>query len=444
MMGLIQVHWLPRFRLARDRMAEIALWRQLPSQGIQSRQLACINAVWDHARRSSPYYRQMAAAEKLPESFASLDEFSRRMPILERETLRHPASGLVCEKKEPGLWIQTGGSTGMPTPVYKDRCAHRWALATQYYHRQRLGADLFSPMGMLWGHSVSFAPGFKGTLKKMARPVEDGLRNRLRLSAYDLSPESLELYLARLRRFKPVLLYGYATALYLMAEAAERTGGGWPELKAIVLSSEVLPDVLRDRIEAVFGIKPCEEYGAIECGDMATSLPGEKLEIEEHNVYLETIPNETGSYDILVTSLWNVSMPLLRYRIGDCCEKPIGDVQVGYRNLGRVIGRKNDNLIGGDGRVVHSEVVPHVLKYYDQCIRRFTAVQAVDGTVTVHVEPAAGQRVPVDDLKRRFTDLLKRPVAIELTDRLPDSSVSGKHRWVVSHVKEADQAGSRA
>lgn len=443
MMGLVQFHWLPRFRLARDRMRAIAIWRSLPAHEIQARQLACINAVWARARLSSPYYRQLASGAKMPESFASLADFSRRMPILERETLRRPAPELVCETKAPGFWVQTGGSTGMPTPVYKDRSAHGWALATQYYHRQRLGVDIFSPMGMLWGHSVSFAPGLMGCLERIARPVEDWLRNRLRLSVYDLSSGSLDRYLARLRRFKPVLLYGYATALYLLAEVAERTGRGWPELKAIVLTSEVLPDVLRDRIGTVFGVTPCEEYGAIECGDMATSLPGEKLEIEEHNVFLETIPNDTGSYDILVTSLWNISMPLLRYRIGDCCEQPIGDVTMGYRNLGRVIGRKNDNLVGGDGRVVHSEVVPHVLKYYDQCIRRFAAVQAEDGAVTVHVEPLAGQTVPVVDLERRLADLLKRPVTVELTDRLPDGSAAGKHRWVVSHFKDQGRTGTR-
>jgi phenylacetate-CoA ligase len=423
-------------------MREIAIWRSLQPPEIQARQLDCINAIWERARRSSPYYRELASDERLPESFTSLGEFSRRMPILERETLRRPSQDLVCETKGPGFWVQTGGSTGMPTPVYKDRSAHGWALATQYYHRQRLGMDIFSPMGMLWGHSVSFAPGVIGCLERIALPLEDRLRNRLRLSVYDLSPDSLERYLERLRDFKPVLLYGYATALYLMAEVAERTGGAWPELKAIVSTSEVLPDVLRDRIGAVFGVMPCEEYGAIECGDMATSLPGGKLEIEEHNVFLETLPNGTGSYDILATSLWNASMPLLRYRIGDCCEQPIDDAPAGYRKLGRVIGRANDNLVGGDGRVVHSEVVPHVLKYYDHCVRRFTAVQAADGAVTVYVEPIAGQTVPTGDLERRFSDLIKRPVVVQLSDRFPVSPAAGKHRWVVSQFKDQSRAGS--
>ena len=324
----------------------------------------------------------------------------------------------------------------MPTLVYKDRNAQGWSLATQYCHRQRLGTGLFSSTGMLWGHSVSFAPGLKGSLKRIVRPLEDLLRNRLRLSAYDLSPGSLVRYIERLRRFKPVLLYGYASALYLLAEEAERTGGGWRELKAIVSSSEVLPDVLRDRIGAAFGVVPCDEYGAMECGLIATSMPGAPLEIEEHNVFVETVPNGRGTYDILVTALWNQTMPLLRYRIGDCCERPIADTPVGYRNLGRVIGRANDNLVGGDGRVVHSEAVSHILKYYDRCIRRFTAVQEANGAVTVHVEPIAGQTVPVSDLEQRFSELLKRQVTVQLDDRMPVASAAGKHRWIVSHFKD--------
>ena len=168
---------------------------------------------------------------------------------------------------------------------------------------------------------------------------------------------------------------------------------------------------------------------------MATSLPGMPMEIEEHSVFLETIPNNTGSYDIVATSLWNRTMPLLRYRIGDCCERPIDDARQGYRNLGRVIGRANDNLVGSDGRIVHSEAVTHILKYHEHCIRRFTAIQAADGAVTVHIEPSTGQTIPVADLERRFSELLQRQVKIELVDRMQAGSAAGKHRWVVSHFK---------
>jgi hypothetical protein len=55
----------------------------------------------------------------------------------------------------------------------------------------------------------------------------------------------------------------------------------------------------------------------------------------------------------------------------------------------------------------------------------------VDGAVTVHVEPITGQTIPVADLERRVT--------IDSADCLPTGSAAGKHRWVVSHIK--DQAG---
>ena len=428
---------MPRFKLAKERMRRIEEWRAKPKDEIQAGQLALINLVWTQARVSSPYYRRLAEEQHLPESFASLNEYVRLLPILERETVRNHPEELLCAIKAPGFWSQTGGSTGMPTPIYKDRVAHGWALATQYFHRQRLGVGIFSPVGMLWGHSVSFAPGFMGWLKRIALPLEDWLRNRLRLSAYDLSSSSLEKYIERLNRFRPHLLYGYASAIYLTAEALERKGRPWPELKAVVTTSEVLPKVLHHKIRMAFGMAPCEEYGAVECGIMATSMPGGKLEVEEHNVFLETIPNDQGSYDILVTSLWNRSMPLLRYRIGDCCVTPIQDEPLGNRGLGGVMGRANDNLVGGDGRVVHSEAVSHILKYYDQSVRRFTAVQAVDGRVTVQVEAISGRLVPVADLEQRFSVLLSRPVMVELYDHLPSFSASGKHRWIVSHMRQS-------
>jgi hypothetical protein len=59
--------------------------------------------------------------------------------------------------------------------------------------------------------------------------------------------------------------------------------------------------------------------------------------------------------------------------------------------------------------------------------------------VTVRVEPITGQTIPVADLERRFSDLLQRRVTIDSADCLPTGSAAGKHRWVVSHIK--DQAG---
>lgn len=435
---------LPRFRRVRRKMRDIERWRQWTETERRAFQLDRLNAVWDHARRHSSYYRILAADLRLPPRFDSLDEFCLRMPLLERDTLRKRSRELLCSPAAPGFWAQTGGSTGVPTLIYKDREAHSWTLATQYAHRRRLGVDIFSPLAMVWGHSASFAPGLGGWLKRQTLPWEDRLRNRIRLSAYDLSTAALNDYLDKLRRFRPVLIYGYATALYLLADAAARAHDKWPWLKAIVSTSEVLTEPMRDCIESAFGICPSEEYGAIECGLMATSLTGSPLEIEEHKVWLEALPNESGTNDIVVTSLWNRSMPLLRYRLGDCCALPISETAIGYRTLSHILGRANDNLIGGDGRIVHSEAVSHILKYQTAAIRRFTVVQTADGAVTVHIESQLGAQVPLAELKRLFSELLQREVTVSVGDRLPASSAAGKHRWIVSHCRAATTASPPA
>lgn len=437
------VRRLPRFVEARARMAEIEAMRTWETSRRRAFQLDRINRIWDRARRDSPHYAELARRLKLPDRFDSLTDYTARMPLLSREDLRTGRRRLLGQSPEPGFWCQTGGSTGEPTLIYKDHLAHRWSLATQYAHRMRLGVDLFEPLAMIWGHSASFAPGWAGWLQRLKVPLQDAGMNRLRLSAYDLSPAALADYLDRLAAFQPRLIYGYARALYQVVLALNQARMTWPGLRAMVSTSEPLPEPWIDRIHQMTGLAPAQEYGSMECGVMATSEPGGPLDLEEQVVFVETLPIAEGRYEIVVTSLWNQSLPLLRYRIGDVVEAPLSEVERGNRRLGFVQGRANDLLIGGDGRVVHSELVTHILKPYGEGIACFRAVQGEEGAVTVYVQPNGTATPPWAALKNRFEACLNRPVEVISVDAMPRLSGAGKHRWIISHYRTPESAEQR-
>jgi hypothetical protein len=56
-------------------------------------------------------------------------------------------------------------------------------LRAKYRFQAMWGVDVFDRTAFLWGHSASLKPGLAGRVARAQQPVEDRLRNRLRLSA---------------------------------------------------------------------------------------------------------------------------------------------------------------------------------------------------------------------------------------------------------------------
>src|SRR5262249_49488255 len=137
-----------------------------------------------------------------------------------------------------GSWRCTGGSTGAPMPTYWPKIAHLENLWAKYRMEASWGLDIFDRKVFLWGHSASFAPGLPWHVARLRQPWEDRLRNRLRLSAYRLGAQDLDGYLQRIQAFQPASLYGYSTALYLLAQRAAATAFPCPSLRLAILTSE--------------------------------------------------------------------------------------------------------------------------------------------------------------------------------------------------------------
>jgi len=111
------------------------------------------------------------------------------------------------------------------------------------------------------------------------QPWQDRLRNRLRLSAYRLGPEDLDAYLKRIAAFGPASIYGYSTAVSLLAQSAAARGFRCPSLKLATLSGEPAYPHLVETIERGFGVPAVVEYGAVECGFIAGEGADRRLRV---------------------------------------------------------------------------------------------------------------------------------------------------------------------
>jgi phenylacetate-CoA ligase len=126
----------------------------------------------------------------------------------------------------------------------------------------------------------------------------------------------------------------------------ERNGITFPSLKFVLCSYEFASVVHRKILARVFGVPVFDLYGSTETGHLLMENERGEMKPSYDTAFLEVInPDEHGLGDLVVTTLSNDFMPLLRYRIGDLAEKR----GLPYGNNFIVHGRARDALVAADG-----------------------------------------------------------------------------------------------
>ncbi len=133
------------------------------------------------------------------------------------------------------------------------------------------------------------------------------------------------------------------------ARFCERAQIKFPSVKFILCSYEFVSVVHRKILERVFGVPVFNLYGSTETGHLLMQNERGEMKASHENVFYEIVePDARGVGDLVVTTLTNEIMPLVRYRIGDLverCEQP-------YATNYFVHGRARDALLRRDGQRV--------------------------------------------------------------------------------------------
>jgi phenylacetate-CoA ligase len=130
----------------------------------------------------------------------------------------------------------------------------------------------------------------------------------------------------------------------------ERHGRRFPSLRFILTSYEFTSVTHRVIMERVFGVPVIDLYGSSETGHLLVETDGVMRPSPETALLESTAVDGVG--ELLVTTLTNPYLPLLRYEIGDYVERVAG----GYL----VHGRKRDALRGADGRNLTTRMLDQV------------------------------------------------------------------------------------
>jgi phenylacetate-CoA ligase len=129
-------------------------------------------------------------------------------------------------------------------------------------------------------------------------------------------------------------------------------------LKAIIVTSEVLTNEQRILMESYFNVPVINEYGCSEVGIIAAECPHHGLHISAENIVVEIMKNGSPAKlgelgEVVITSLNNHAMPLIRYKIGDVATISNKSCSCGRALplLKNIEGRVNNMVVTPEGKI---------------------------------------------------------------------------------------------
>lgn len=327
---------------------------ELQEKRLKKLLLHCINEV--------PYYQKFDYLESL------INENPRKaletLPILSKQEFMENQSLFLKKNADTSNLIpnSTGGSTGVPMKFFIDRIAVEHYVAARWRGLGWHNIELGDPHVVLWGSPIelSKSKSIIHTLK------ERYTKNSILIPAYNLKKDKIHSYIKKINRFKPVYFYGYATALYTFAKLMlEHNLKLSCQLNGIVSTAEKLYSHQRETIEKAFNTKVINEYGARDGGIIAYECPMGNMHITSDTLVIEAINvDKTGKGELLITDLFNYSMPRLRYKITDIgiLDNTVCSCHSNLPVIKEIIGRENEMFVTKSGNLLHGSYFNHFAK----------------------------------------------------------------------------------
>lgn len=243
----------------------------------------------------------------------------------------------------------------------------KWGSATNYFYFKNI-LDIDEPTAkkvILWGSERDL---FKGNMGYKAM-IHNWLSNTVFLNSFRMSEQAIEQYIHLINSIKPVIIRGYAGSLFELCRYAEKKKISLFTPEIVVSAAENISDTMRDVIESNFGTKVQNFYGSREVSNIAGECKDGLLHLFQFWNYVEVLdkdnqPVQEGEEGrVIVTNLFNYSMPLIRYEIGDTAILGPEKCSCGQvlPTLNNVTGRITDHFYLENGTMVPAEFFIHLL-----------------------------------------------------------------------------------
>jgi phenylacetate-CoA ligase len=393
--------------------------------------------VLSHSIRQIPLYAKTGAALSAGESPTKQ---LQRWPLITKEDIRRsfPANFLgAADRLEQLLELDevelehTSGTSEERTPLLLPR--GWWARQElRALELNALSAEVLreNPQARRATINSPVCSGdirYHGVPARSDRIVENSLFVSLSRYPFLWSQRELDRMAQEITEWAPDFLDVDPVYAVVFALHCERHGIRLPSLRFVLCSYEFVSQVHRALLQRVWRVPVFDLYGSTETGHLLMEDTAGKMRPSSETAFLEVLESDhLGIGHLVVTTLTNPIMPLIRYRIGDLVERHATPGGLSYH----VHGRAADAFTIASGRRVTTRQI-------DQC---FAGIKGIAHYQLIQRRPESWVLRFVPDvqpaessvlagLSRRLEDLLQSsaPVSIEQTDILAPER-SGKFR----------------
>ena len=410
------------------------------AEQIEKYQMDKLTPLLQHAYDHVPYYRRLFdfLNIKPPDIRKTSDLY--QFPIIRKQDIMQNQHDFIPDNYESFKYKRgrTGGTSGSPFPYYTDMkaWAMNWAvnMRTFQWAGYRYGKDRLAVMA---GGSLIPNEG-KGLKKRIMHHVN----NYYTMPITHMDATMMDEYFYQIKKQKIRFLRGYPSAIYTFAEHLLQRGQTLP-LKAVITTAEMLYPHQRDLMKKVFACDIFDTYGCRDGMGMA-------VECEKHNgmhicpdLSIMHIVDESGNEvkagetgEVVLTSLYNYSMPFIRYAPGDMAIKSDKKCSCGrsFPMIEKIIGRTSDVIKLVNGRVLNGLSIP--FEDLTTEVDKFQIVQeALDRIEVLLVPRGELTQERIESIEKML--LFHCGEGVEVEAKIVDSikmPKSGKFRYVISKV----------
>ena len=400
------------------RLEELLATARLDRVGILRKQRDDLAGIVAFAAAHVSYYRRR---------FAGLTDFAT-LPILTKSDVTAHLDELLADTadRSEAKIGHTGGSTGKPLAFWYDEAKHELMRAGMM--RSYMGSGWRPGQKILnfWGARQDTVSG-----GVFGAGYGDFIAAERTIAAHEYTERQLHAWADTLLRYQPVLLQGYASILAELARFVIARRLPMPKsLIGVYSTAEVLEDSQRELMQRAFSCSVFNQYGSREIPNIACECRHGNMHVFTDMVFLESAADER----LLITSLTNRLMPMIRYEIGDAGRLLDGDCACGspFPLMAMSMCRQNDLIRTSGGKTVHPSYFNKLLYGMTQ-IRQYQWQQTAPDRIVLSVVASPPLS---DDTAGSLQENIHRDVdatmSLELrqVDEIP-RTVSGKHRFVI-------------
>ena len=348
------------------------------TQALSALQKEKLFAILSHCNDRIPYYQKLFKDYSFDIN-GDLTKELKKIPILTKKIIKqHLPYDLTDKNRKIYTTEKTSGSSGEQGEFYLDREAFSKIIAAQTLYWEWAGYN-FGKKAIQTG--INPERGIK-------KQIKDKLLLIKYSNAFKIDKKVIGETLNPFRNKKDIYFIGYPSSIYSYAKFAEELGINEVSFKSIISLGDKMFPHYRSLIEKIFNTEVFDTYGAAEGLMIAGECSEHKYHILSPHVYVEILDKNGKSVpdgtlgQVVVTSLDNYLMPLIKYKIGDLAIKSnqTNSCKCG-RNLpmlDKIIGRDTDILYTPKLKILVVHFFTGIFEHYPE-IQQFQVEQQNKG-----------------------------------------------------------------